>query len=257
MNFSPPSIFRVIALVVHGSFIEMFRRRDIYVLLILMAVFSLGMILARAVGVTDAATSAFLLNLGMTMAQYFAHVLVLLIAVRGLAAERENRTLYSLLACPVQRSAVLSGKWLAAWMGGLVVFAVLFLLAWVPAPKIAEPDRILLVQNLVLQLFSLGLLAALGICLTLLMPHSLAIIVAGGWYFAGHIITGFLQRGAGLRQWLSDYLVDFNRLNLATRYTDGIAALDAAVMGGLMLYAVLFIAVLYMIANAIFCRTSI
>lgn len=251
---TPPSTTRAMALLVHGTFIELLRRRDIYVLLILMSIFSAGMLLARVVGVTDAATSAFLLNLGMTMAQYFAHVLALLMAVRGLSAERENRTLFSLLACPVSRTAILAGKWLASWLGGLTVFLVLLLLAWIPAPKIEEPDRLLLVQTLVLQVLSLGLITALGLWLSLFMPHSLALIVTGGWYFAGHILIGFVKGGGAVHSWLSAYLVDFNRLNLVTRYTDGIAALDPLTLAGLMLYAMLFMAVFLVTGTVTFHR---
>jgi len=146
--------------------------------------------------------------------------------------------------------------WPPGW-GGLTVFLALFLLAWVPAPKIAEPDRLLLAQTLVLQVLSLGLVTAMGLWLSLFMPHSLALIVTGGWYFAGHILIGFAKAGGAARAWLAAYLVDFNRLNLVTRYTDGIAALDLPTLSGLILYAMLFMVVFLAAANTLFHRRAL
>jgi len=97
-------VVRPITTVGKGVIIELIRRKDLYVLGMLMVVFCIGAVSARAAGIKEAATGTFLLNLGMTLSYIFAHLLTLVLAVRQVPSEIENRTIYPILARPVTRS---------------------------------------------------------------------------------------------------------------------------------------------------------
>ena len=257
MQHALPSSARAVRLIGGGVVIELTRRKDVYVLLFLMGLFLMVTLAVRLVGVEQAATGTFLLNLGMTLAVHAAHVLTLLLAARQVPDELENRTLYPLLAKPVRRDTLLLAKWLACALCGSLVLGVLMLLGWGPAPRLETYSALTLFQALALLPLSLALLAALALALSLFVPRGTALLAAGGLYFAGPPLLALLHdRAAGVAQpvplaWLAAYLPDFAKLNLVTRYTDGIGPLPASTFTGLAAYAAVFTIVLL---TAAICR---
>ncbi len=229
-----------------GVLLEITRRKDLYVLFMLMGVFVLGVLAVSAVGIENASTATFLLNLGMTLAYFSSHALTLFLAARQVPDDLENRTIYPLLARPVSRDVYLLGKWLACVLTGVGAFAALFLPGWAVVPKMEFYSLPLLAQLLTLQIVSIAMLASLTVCLTLFAPRGLAIVFVGGWVLAGSSVTSFLlnsmtnpanRAAAG---WAFAYLPDFSKLNLITRYTDGIGALAASEFVGLLVYGLIF-----------------
>ena len=130
-----PSPLRAMRILVRGVLIELVRRKDIYVLLMLMGLWAIGVISVGMVGIENTATAAFLLNMGLMLVHLAAHTLTLLLAVRQIPDEIENRTLQPVLARPVDRSTFLLGKWAACTLCGLICAGIFFPLAWLPAPK--------------------------------------------------------------------------------------------------------------------------
>ena len=254
------SPLRATALIGRGVFIELIRRKDVYVLLFLMCVFLIGVLAIRTVGIEQAATGTFLLNLGMSLAFYSAHILTLLLMARQIPTEIENRTLYPLLAKPVDRDEVLLAKWLACAVCGILVLTALMLLGWLPVPRMEEYHPGTGAQMLTLLPLSLALLAGVTLCLSLVTPKGVTVVLAGGLFFAGPQLIALAQRaasGSGLGQpvaWLSGYLPDFSKLNLITRYTDGIAPLGTGEFIGLVAYGALFTAVSLAISASLFRR---
>lgn len=254
---------RAMSLVGQGVLIELTRRKDVYVLAILMALFALGAYAVNAVGVENPATATMLLNLGLTLVYAATHVLTLLLALRQFPSEIENRTIYPLLARPLQRSWLVTGKWAACTGSGLAVLAVLFPMGWAPVPKQALFHAATMGQMLGLEAVSIGLVAALGIMASLLMPRGLALVIVGVVVVAGHRITGFLENAIAsdaLRRmagWLFAYLPNFSKLNLVTRYTDGIEALPWTECAALGLYGALFILCALAVAHWSFARRTI
>lgn len=255
-----PSTFRALRLIGGGVFIELTRRKDAYVLMLLMLLFLVAMLAVKLVGVETAATGTFLLNLGMTMAVHAAHVLTLLLAARQIPDEIEHRTLYPLLAKPVSRDTLLTAKWLACALCGTLVLCVLLVLGWVPAPRLEAYSTYTLLQVVCLLPFSLALIAALATWLSLMAPRAVALMAAGALYFAGPALLALVRQHAvsreGLRPlvWLTAYLPDFSKLNLVTRYTDGIGPLAAAEFLSLAAYASIFILILLFLAGRRFRR---
>ena len=258
-----PSSLDVISLISRGVFIELIRRKDVLVLLILMLLFVLGVVSVSVVGIGNPATATFLLNLGLTLASASAHILVLLLTVRQLPTEIENRTIYPLLARPLAREYLLIGKWVACAGCGILVFTLMFLLGWTPVPKMELYYGSTLIQALTLQLVSLACLAALSTAFSLVAPRGVAIVVLGGWYFLGDKLAGLLNGElagtalASVAKWFSAYLPDFTKLNMLTRYTDGIEPLSLSVFAGLLAYGALFMALGLGAGTTIFSRKAL
>lgn len=219
--------FDQIYLVGRKVFLETLRRKDLYVLLILAGIFVLGILVVTLVGVENDSTANFLLNLGMTLAWFFAHVLVLLGAVRQIPDEIENKTIYPLLAKPLKRSRFILGKWLALTLAGVIVLFVMLALGWGAPPKVFEYNNLLLLQVILLYIISLLMLAALALLFSLFLPKAVNSIVLAVIVFTGEKILRFVEnraRGSVLNdviQWISGYIPNFAMLNLTTRYTDG------------------------------------
>ncbi|MGB9691631.1 MAG: ABC transporter permease [Candidatus Sumerlaeaceae bacterium] len=234
-----------VALLTRAHFLEVLRRREFYALLLLMGLYLVGALLVRIVGVEDPATGAFVLNLGLSLAFFFGHLMALLFAVRALPDEIEARTIYPVLAKPVARHHFILGKWFAAWVAGVFTTFTLLLLCWLPAPYVAGLSPATFAQAVMLQMASLAMLAAMGILLSVWWPKSVNIVVLVLLLLAGHRISAAVRGHlpeTTLGQcidWIVRYIPDFGILNLVDRYTDGIPPLPTLDVALRLGYAVI------------------
>jgi Cu-processing system permease protein len=249
MNVPRISTLTAIRLIGRGVMIETIRRKEFYVLIILMMIFVLGAVVASFIGIKQESVATFLLNLGVTLAGVCAHVLTGLTAARQIPTEIESRTLYPLLAKPVERAEYLLGKWIATGVCGCIVWITLFALAWLAVPRPPGTYSFpLLLQMLSLQCVSLFLLSALALWLSLLVPQGvnivlLTLIVGFGGKAANFISARFSgDPASGAVEWLLRYIPSFGDLNTITRYTDGIGAMGAGEFLGLVFAGSIFAA---------------
>jgi ABC-type transport system involved in multi-copper enzyme maturation permease subunit len=236
-----------ILIIGRGVFLEILRRRDLYVLIILSLLFVLGIGVVMLVGIENPATANFLLNLGMTLAWFFAHILTLISASRQLTGDMENKTLYPLLAKPLKRSDYFLGKWAAVSLCGIVSLFIFLILGWLPVPKLQSYSSLLFLQTILLYAVSLMLVSALAMFLSLLFPKGASVLLLTILVFAGNKILGFIRLrslehpwGKTLG-WIISYIPDFSLFNLTTRYTDGIGPLSLWEFGCILFYGVLLI----------------
>lgn len=255
MSARPISSFSAIRLVGRGVLIETIRRKEFYVLMILMMIFVLGAAVASFVGIKQASVATFLLNLGATLAGMCAHILTGLTAARQIPNEIESRTLYPLLAKPIERAEYLLGKWLATGACGCIVWITLFTLAWLAVPRPPGTYSFpLLLQMISLQCLSLFLLSALGLWLSLLVPQGvnivlLTLIVGFGGKAVNFISARYSGESmTGIVEWFLRYFPSFADLNTITRYTDGIGPIAATQFAGLLFAGAIFTAAALMAA---------
>lgn len=252
-----------ITLIVKAVLLEGLRRRDFYVVLILMGLFLVGAFVARLAGVQNEATAGLLLNLGLTLAVLSAHVLTLLAAARQLPDELEYRTIYPLLAKPISRGQLLIGKWVAVWLSGVLTFLVLLPLAMLPVRGVSGTSAVLFLEALLLQLASLGLISALGLVGSLLMPRALNAVAVALLYGAGGAFVNLVRARAtgggaeGTVRWITGYIPDFSRLDLMLAYTSGGQPVDGANLGIRLLHAVIFTLFSLGLAGWLFKRRSL
>jgi len=255
--------WRSLFIVGHGVFLEMLRRKDFYVMLILIGLFVMGIFVISVVGIDNAATANLLLNLGMSLAWFLAHILTLLTAARQIPVEMETKTLYPLLARPLAREDYYLGKWMAVTISGCAALYLLLLLGWLPVPRLEFYDNRLFLQIVVLLTVSIAMLTALALLLSLIIPRSINVVFISLLLVFGGSLMGFFQEQTRrtfvtqMLKWFTAYIPDFSRLNLITRYTDGIGPLSGMEFFALICYGVLFIVIALFLGGYLFRRRSL
>ena len=107
----------------HLVILEMVRRKDVYVLFVLTTLLTL--VAAAANIFDDTRVVRYLKEVSLTLIWISGFVLAVTSAARQIPAERESRTLFTLLAKPVSRWQFIAGKFLGCWLAcglALVVF---------------------------------------------------------------------------------------------------------------------------------------
>src|ERR1043165_7645663 len=106
---------------------ESYRRKDFYVLFVLTAVLTLT--LGSASFFNDKSIVRYLKEVCLLFIWISALVIAVGTSARQIPAERENRTIFPLLAKPISRAQLIAGKFLGCWLAwglallGSVVFA--------------------------------------------------------------------------------------------------------------------------------------
>lgn len=247
-----------VALLIRIVWLEMLRSKIPWILLILAAIFVLFAMGFRATGIENPETATFLTNFGLTAAWAVAHILTMALAGRQLPNELEARTLQPLLARPISRAHVVLAKGIACTGVGLLAYGLLTAVTWLSIPQMESfsPDSFL--QLLFAQVFSLGLLSALAILISLALPQGLIWVVAGGLVFLKGPLGALLRKHLGLLgDWTSAWLPAFDQLNLTTRFTDDVPALPWGGFLALLAHAALCMGALYGLAIEFFTRRRV
>lgn len=103
---------------------EACRRKDFYVLFVLTAVLTLT--LGSANFFNDKSIVRYLKEVCLLFIWISAIVISVTTAARQIPGERENRTIFPLLAKPVSRWDVLFGKFLGCWAAGIFALAIFY-----------------------------------------------------------------------------------------------------------------------------------
>ncbi len=139
---------------------ELYRRKDFYVLFVLTALITL--VMGSVTFFHDARIARFLKEIALLLIWISALVIAIATTARQIPAERENRTIFPLLAKPVTRAHVILGKFAGCWVAcglALIVFYLFF--AIVSGSRDQTWPILNLLQALWLQWFMLGIVVAL------------------------------------------------------------------------------------------------
>ncbi|MDE3068081.1 MAG: ABC transporter permease subunit, partial [Verrucomicrobiota bacterium] len=171
---------------------ELYRRKDFYVLFVLTALITIA---AGSVEFfKDPHIVFYIKDLCLLLIWISALLVTLATAARQIPAERENRTIFPLLAKPVTRRQIILGKFLGCWLASgiaLVVFYVFF--AIVTGSREQSWPVLDYVQALLLQWIMLGIVTAMTLLGSVVFaaPSStvtiLFIIVAGILFLGRHL----------------------------------------------------------------------
>ena len=240
--------------------LELLRRKDAYVLFIFMGLFLLGIRVVHVAGIEEEATATMLLNLSLSAAAAAAHILLIFQTARQVPDDLERKTLYVVLAHATSRTQYLLAKGLYSVFAGMLVWGVLFTMGWLALADATLYDSGLLIQLILLQITSLFMLGAWVLLGSLLFPKAVNIIQSLAFLLCSpHLNRAVFHNeavGSGWA-WFMGCLPDFSRFNLITRYTDSIPALEPSVFLGLIVYASLYIALAFTLAQVLFQRRSL
>lgn len=115
------TIFAIASVVIK----EMYRRKDFYVLFVLTAVITL--LLGSASFFHDSNIVRYLKDIALFLILVSTLVISVMTTARQIPAERENRTIFPLLAKPVTRAQVMAGKFVGCWLASGLALLVFYL----------------------------------------------------------------------------------------------------------------------------------
>jgi ABC-type transport system involved in multi-copper enzyme maturation permease subunit len=144
---------------------ELVRRKDLYVLLILLAAL-LGYLLSLDFfGSTSAVR--YILETGMLLAWLFSWILAINLTARQLPDEERRGTVFPLLAKPITRGELIVGKWLGGWTaacaGTILFYLGVILVAVIRGGSVSA---LTMIQGFLLHAGLLAILAALAVALS-------------------------------------------------------------------------------------------
>ena len=168
---------------------ELFRRKDFYVLFIITVLLS---VLMAGVNIfNEPRIARYVKELCLLLIWLSSLVIAITTAARQIPSEKEQRTLFPLLAKPVRRSQVLIGKFLGCWLacGATLVCFYLFF-GVLSSMREGQWPILNYFQAMVLHWFMLGIITALTILGSIVFsaPSSnitICFVVVSGILFLG------------------------------------------------------------------------
>src|SRR5882724_11985533 len=113
---------------------ELYRRKDFYVLFVMTALITL--VMGSVTFFNDPKIARYLKEICLLLIWISALVIAIGTTARQIPAERENRTIFPLLAKPVSRAQVILGKFAGCWLAcGLALLMFYFFLAVMSASR--------------------------------------------------------------------------------------------------------------------------
>src|SRR5437660_9033613 len=139
---------------------ELYRRKDFYVLFVLTAVITL--LMGSLTFFNDDKIVRYLKEICLLLIWISALVIAVGTSARQIPSERENRTVFPLLAKPITRGQLIAGKFLGCWLAcglALVVFYLFF--GVISAAREHQWHLAAYFQALTLHWFMLGIIVAM------------------------------------------------------------------------------------------------
>lgn len=214
-------------LVARNVWLEVRRREEYFALVILLGLYVVFALIARFAGATDAYSTSFLLNLGLSASGGLAAILTLVAAARQVPSEIETKSIHTLLACPLTRSEFLLGKFIGSAIAGWIAFSLFVVTTWILTRRLPEQNVPMFFQAYLIQSLALSKLAALALLLSLFGPKAVTIVAGGALFFGGVPLGNALYALAPesmlgiVMKATAAFLGQIGQIPLFTRFTDG------------------------------------
>jgi len=236
--------------IAQSVWLELLRRKDVYIILVLQGFFTILLTLVDAFG--SEVPSSYIMDIGLMLAFVLSIILAITMGARLFPQEERSGSIYTILTKPISRLEFLLGKWLGIW-SGLIITNLLFyvIITTVTLTKGYAFTPLVLLQVYCLHTALLGLIVALALFFTQYLSQG-----AGGTATSIFVILGYLfipripnmlvyaegWRGGMLT--LLYYLTPhFELFDMRSRVLHGWGALDAGIFAGTLAYGALLTAV--------------
>lgn len=239
----------------HTVWLEMLRRKDAYVLLILLGALLFVLMSADVFGLGS--TVRYIADAGLLLSWVFSLILAITLVGRQLPTEQERGTIFPLLAKPVRRIEVLLGKWLGGWTAvsaaTLTFYVLLVVIVWLRGGKLATVS---LIQAIVLHITALAIVSALALALSTRMSFGAAatsafVVLAASYLIVPRIPT-LLANETGFRfealLVLYYALPHFEFFDMRQRVIHGWGPVAWPTFSSLVLYGLVFVAIFLLLA---------
>jgi ABC-type transport system involved in multi-copper enzyme maturation permease subunit len=144
---------------------EMLRRKEIYVLIIMLGAMLFMLVSLNIFGLKNVV--GFVKDAGLLASWIFGWILAVACASRQLPQEESRGTILPLLAKPIRRSELIVGKWLGTWIVVSAAVSCFYLLTlFILWGYGGSFDLLTLLQTLLLHVMALGVVVAIAISLS-------------------------------------------------------------------------------------------
>ncbi|MDD5483065.1 MAG: ABC transporter permease subunit [Kiritimatiellae bacterium] len=176
---------------------ETIRRKDLYVLFILLLSFLLVLMTLNIFGLRS--MTGYIKETGLLMAWIFAWILAVGGGARQLPQEERNGTIFPLLAKPVKRSELIIGKWLGVWgVTGAATACFYIILAVIVAARAGRFSPVLMLEAWMLHFCFIGILSAFVILFSTRMNSDAAATAAAVLSVASFLFLPQIPHLAGI-----------------------------------------------------------
>lgn len=151
-----------IATIAHIVLLNMLRRKDIYILIILTAATMVLLVSLDIFGLSG--TTAYIMDAGLLLSWIFGWLISCTVSSREIPGEESKHTVFTILTKPLTRAQYIVGKWLGCWLAASASVSVFYLL--VSAVTILMNGRIhtfTMLQALYLHILVLSVITAMGL----------------------------------------------------------------------------------------------
>ena len=257
-------LLRQLGALVRLSFIELWRRNDVFGLLILALALMVPLSLSTPFGATGA--TRYLDEAALLLIWGYSLFIALGTGSRLFPPEFEARTIYPLLAKPISRGRLLVGKYLgavaASWSALALFYALFALSAAFRGGALMPPD---LVQAIVLHAAFVALAVAVALLGSLLVTASANLTLCGilltGMFFFGRKLPEFAGAASAPASWFvkAAYLLAPHAefFDMRQRVIHGWGAIDGVVLAVVLAYALAYVTALLAIAAAVLRRKRV
>jgi len=235
--------------------LEMLRRKDFYVLFILMCVMLFTRISVNIFGLGGMVR--YLVDVGLLLAWLFSVVLGVTLVARQLPKEEEKGTIFPLLAKPISRAELLIGKWLGAWsavvVATLIFYVLVIVIVLLRRGPLALPTY---VQGWLLHVAALSVIVAMTLALSTRMSSEAVVTtsfaILGGCALVVPripVLVMHADKVSGVALMIVYYaLPHFELMDMRRRVVHEWGAASWGVILGVLLYAALATAIFMLLA---------
>jgi len=237
------------------GWLEMLRRKDLYVLLILLGALLFTLVSLNIFGLGS--VTGFVKDAGLLAAWLFGWILAVTCASRQLPQEEARGTILPLLAKPIRRGELIVGKWLGAWSvvsAAVLCFYLLTLaMVWLYGGSF---ELVSLAQALVLHVAALGIVAALAIALSARLNQDAAAtityVATAAMFLLVPRVPQMVTHAQGWRQTalliLYGTLPHFELFDMRHRVVHQYGPMRWTFFGAILLYGAIVISILLVLA---------
>ena len=248
--------FRQVRALVRLSFLELWRRNDVFALVLLGLALMVPLAMASPFGAEGA--SRYLDEMALLLVWGFSLFVALGAGQRLFPPEFESRTIYPLLAKPISRGRLLVGKYLGAVAASWSALAFFYLLFVASVLLRGGTFAAELPQAIVLHFAFVALAVAVSLLGSLLVTASanlsLSSILLVGMFFFGRRLPEYADGLSPALAWAvkAVYAIAPHAefFDMRQRLVHGWGAVDCGVFAAVLAYAIWYVFVVMLLADA-------
>lgn len=235
--------------------LEMIRKKDLYVLLILLSTLLIILVSLNIFGLGG--MSRYVKDIGLMLAWLFGLVLAIHISSRELPQEESRGTIFPLLARPITHAEIIVGKWLGAWsVVTASTFCFYLIVAGVTIGMGGSIDIATTIQGFILHSILLGIIVAIALAFSTRLNSdaaaTMSFVIAGASFLIVPRVPSFLAHQQGFSSsallMLYNIMPHFEVFDMRKRIVHDFGPMPASVCALIALYGIVLITVTLFVA---------